>query len=81
MARKVKVKKVNPATNAEIRAIAVTGRFSKGASGFAALSNTPAIVPMIKSGYLETVFQKLCIFTTLIETKNRWLDSFKLSSF
>jgi hypothetical protein len=61
MARKVNPMKANPAAANPIKAIAVTGFFSRGIKGLAALKNTPRIAPAIKAGYLETVVQKLCM--------------------
>lgn len=53
--------KTKPAMKTLTRAIAVTGFLKSGASGFSALSKTPKITPVIKIGYLETVFQKFCM--------------------
>ncbi len=61
MARSVKPIKANPAMKVLTRAIAVTGFLNSGARGFSALSKTPRTTPVMKIGYLETVFQKFCI--------------------
>ncbi len=61
MPRKVKAIKANPAVKAPIRAIAVMGFLNKGINGLAALRKTPRIAPSRKTGYLEIVFQKLCM--------------------
>ncbi len=61
MARKVKPMKTRLAMKKLMSAIAVTGFFNSGASGLSAFSKTPNTTPVMKIGYLETVFQKFCM--------------------
>ena len=58
MALKVRVKNIKTPTNNPMSAIAVVGRFIKGANGWSAFKTTPSNTPIMNVGQREIVFNR-----------------------